>query len=122
MLQHTCFVHTQACTCIPSKEKLNTHFYFVAAKDVMTRFISIRTDYGKLKNTKLSTKSGQAAKKLTTLQQWKLQRFQFLDTHILPRTSTSEMGKVSTGFYFICVKWDVNGLALLTHNVSLSYI
>jgi len=72
MLQHTCFVHTQACTCIPSKEKLNTHFYFVAAKDVMTRFISIRTDYGKLKNTKLSTKSGQAAKKLTTLQQWKL--------------------------------------------------
>ena len=77
-------------------KKIQTHFHVVAAKDIWKRFTSIRTHYGKLKNIKVSTKSGQATRKLTTLQQWKLQRFQFLDAYILPRsTCTSEMGKVS---------------------------
>jgi hypothetical protein len=60
----------------------------------MKRFTSLRTDYGKLKNPK-ATKSGQAAKKLTNLQKFKLTRYKFLDAHIMPRSYSEEMGKVS---------------------------
>ena len=54
-----------------------------AADSIWKRFLSIRTDLGKLK--KLG-KSDQGAKKLTQPQRWKLQRYAFLEAHIRPRT------------------------------------
>jgi hypothetical protein len=41
-----------------------------------------------------SLKSGQAAKKRTNLQLFKLTRYKFLDAHILPRNYTEELGSI----------------------------
>ena len=40
-------------------------------------------------------KSGQGAKKLTQLQNWKIQRYAFLDAYLKPRKLGEEMGKVT---------------------------
>jgi len=68
--------------------------FHVSGKAVWTRFRSIRTDYGKLKKEAKKGKSGQGAKKLTPLQQWKVSRYRFLDAYIKMRTSEEEIGKV----------------------------
>jgi len=69
-------------------------FCLLAAAQILRRFKSLRTDYGKLK--KLG-KSGSGAKKLTSLQRWKLARFSFLEGHITPRSYAQELGRVSMG-------------------------
>ncbi|XP_024126788.1 uncharacterized protein LOC112145660 [Oryzias melastigma] len=45
------------------------------------RFVSLRTDYGKLLKMIRQSKSGSGVKKLTPKQQWKLRRMQFLEPH-----------------------------------------
>lgn len=66
-----------------------------AADSIWKRFVSIRTDLGKLKK---QGKSGQGAKKLTQLQRWKLQRYAFLEAHMKPRTQGEEFRKVHASF------------------------
>nr|KAG5713570.1 hypothetical protein BaRGS_024618 [Batillaria attramentaria] len=51
----------------------------------MKRWKNLRTDYGKLR--KVLGKSGQGAKKMSSLQQWKLMALAFLDKHIQRRGS-----------------------------------
>ncbi len=64
---------------------------FVAADEILRKFKSLRTDYGKLKKL---PRSGSGAKKLTNVQLWKLNRFRFLDAHITRRMHGQEMGMV----------------------------
>ncbi|XP_011472611.1 uncharacterized protein LOC101174338 [Oryzias latipes] len=51
------------------------------AEKLWKRFVSLRTDYGKLLKVIRKDKSNSGAKKLTPKQQWKLRRMQFLDPH-----------------------------------------
>jgi len=64
---------------------------------VKTRFRSLRTDFVRLKRELklLKSKSGVGAKKLTALQRWKLQRFNFLSAHCRPTKLPEELGRVS---------------------------
>lgn len=66
---------------------------------IWKRFVSLRTDYGKLKALIQKGKSGSAPVKWTPKQKWKLQRLQFLNPYIKRGTGPSgipeEMGKVS---------------------------
>ena len=74
-----------------------TSFFYSTA--VWKRFTSLRTDYRKLKNPK-TLKSGQATKKLTNLQKYKMKRYQFLDAHIMPRSYTEGRIKIKTKSIF----------------------
>ncbi len=53
----------------------------------------INYNYGKLR--RCEGKSGQAARKKSVLQQWKMRALAFLDPYILRRMSGSEMGRDS---------------------------
>lgn len=88
------------------------------ADKVWRRFVSLRTDYGKLKGVIQKAKSGSAAPKWTPKQKWKLQRLQFLNPFMKrgggPSGIPEEMGKVSISqnqncifctVKYICVKY-----------------
>ena len=66
---------------------------------VWRRFLSLRTDYGKLWTVIQKGKLGSAAPKFTAKQKWKLERMQFLDPYMKRADSSTaaegEMGKVS---------------------------
>ena len=60
------------------------------------RFVSLRTDYGKLRQQLRKGKSGSGAIRLTVKQKWKLSRLSFLDPFMRKSgAGTDEMGKVS---------------------------
>lgn len=69
------------------------------ADKVWRRFVSLRTDYGKLKGIVQKGKSGSGAPKWTPKQKWKLTRLQFLNPFIKrgsgPSGVEEEIGKVS---------------------------
>ncbi|CAH1268940.1 Hypp4035 [Branchiostoma lanceolatum] len=54
----------------------------ILAEDITRRFKSQRTEYVKLKRTKRA-RSGSGRVSLTSLQRWKLERFQFLDPYCI---------------------------------------
>ena len=65
---------------------------FVATEEILRKFKTLCTDFGKLKKL---PRLGSGAKKLTNLQLWKLNRFRFLDAHISRRMHGQELGMVS---------------------------
>ena len=72
-------------------------FFFCAADQLWTRFKSNRTEHGRLRK-KLHQKSGQGAQRLTLRQQFKLDRWSFLDAYQKPKSSQEQLGQVS--FYY----------------------
>lgn len=75
------------------------------ADKVWRRFLSLRTDYGKLRGMVQKGKSGSGAVKWTPKQRWKLQRMQFLNPFMKGAGSATqdEMGKVSISQNVNCI-------------------
>lgn len=66
---------------------------------IWKRFVSLRTEYGKLLAQVQKGKSGSGARKYTRKQQWKMTRLQFLNPHMKRGNATAcatedEIGKV----------------------------
>ncbi|XP_048252656.1 uncharacterized protein LOC125380935 [Haliotis rufescens] len=63
---------------------------------IKRRFKNLRSAYGKLKNRAGSAgKWGQASRRLTSRQEWKLRNLAYLDEVIQPRTQGQEFGRVA---------------------------
>lgn len=72
---------------------------------IKRRFKNLRSAYGKLKNRAgPAGKWGQASRRLTSRQEWKLRNLAFLDQVIQPRTQGQELGRVSIGIEFVWVQ------------------
>ena len=64
-------------------------------------FRNRRTQYGRVKKNQNKRASGSAAPpRLTEMQSWIFRAFSFLDSHVLPRTVSKQMGRVFILFLF----------------------